>query len=251
MGNDKAGRVWGSTPRPPHGRDSFRRTCLAGLVTGAALLITGCAFKAPAGRASVDMSPFLVPEKPYHIRVGDQLDVRFYKTPELNMEKVPVRIDGKISLELVGDVEAVGLGTDELAAELMRAYSRELEAPRIAVIVREFGGQVFVGGEVSRPAAVKYADGMTALQAIQTAGGFNDKSSLQNVILMRRGADRYQGYRLYLKQALTGEDPSQDVALKPNDVVFVPKSRIANVNLVVEQYISKNLPTIPIGLPVF
>lgn len=221
------------------------------LILGSVALSGGCAFKSPDGRASSEMSALVVDRQPYRIRVGDLLDVRFYKTPELNIDKVPVRNDGKISLDLVGDVQAAGVGTDQLSSDLVHAYAKELEDPRIAVIVREFGGQVFVGGEVGRPTAVKYAEGMTALQAIQTAGGFEDTASLENVILMRRASERYEGYRLFLKQALSGDDFTQDVALQPNDVVFVPRSRIANVNLIVEQYVSKNLPTIPLSLPVF
>jgi len=223
-----------------------------GAVAAGLLAVTvGCAFKAPPGRASSDMSAVSLDRQPYHIRVGDELDVRFYKTPELNVEKVPVRTDGMISLDLVGEVQAAGLSTDELSANLRSAYSRELEDPRIAVIIREFGGNVYVGGEVGKPASVKFEEGITALQAIQSVGGFNDKASLENVILIRRTSQRYEGYRLFLKEALEGDDYNQDVALQPNDVVFVPKSRIANVNLLVEQYISKNLPQIPISLPVF
>ena len=116
------------------------------------------------------------------------------------------------------------------------------------VIVRDFGGQVFVGGEVGKPAALRYAEGMTALQAIQSAGGFNDNASLENAILIRRTSEGYEGYRLFLKKALSGEDYTQDVALKPNDVVFIPKSRVANVNMVVKQYITNNIPTIPVAL---
>ena len=197
------------------------------------------------------MSPLVTDREPYRIRVGDALDVRFYKTPELNVEKVPVRIDGKISLDLVGDVQAAGLGTDELATDLVRAYSKELEDPRIAVIVRDFGGTVFVGGEVGKSASLKFSDGLTALGAIQATGGFTDRASKENVILVRRTGGRYEGYRLFLQQALTGEDFTQDVALQPNDVLYVPRSRVANVNVFVEQYINKNLPQIPIALPVF
>jgi polysaccharide export outer membrane protein len=236
--------------RPVH-PGSLALRAVALLLGCVAVLNGGCAFKAPPGRASAEMSAMVVDRQPYLIRVGDQLDVRFYKTPELNLEKEPVRNDGKISLDLVGDVQAAGLGPDQLAESLRQAYSRELEDPRIAVIVREFGGQVFVGGEVGKPAALKYVEGMTALQAIQSVGGFNDKASYENVILMRRTTEKYEGYRLFLKQALNGDDFIQDVALQPNDVVFVPKSRIANVNLLVEQYITKNIPTIPIGIPVF
>src|SRR5262245_21858539 len=139
-------------------------------VSAVAPLGGGCAFPSPAGRASADMSALVVDRQPYRIRVGDELDVRFYKTPELNVEKVPVRNDGKISLDLVGDVQAAGLGTDQLSDNLRSAYSSELEDPRIVVIVREFGGQVFVGGEVGKPAALKYIEGMTALQAVQSVG---------------------------------------------------------------------------------
>jgi protein involved in polysaccharide export with SLBB domain len=197
------------------------------------------------------MTALGIENKPYHIRVGDKLSVRFYKTPELNIEDVPVRADGKISLDLIGDIQAVGLGTDELSDHLAQAYSKELQEPRIAVIVRSFGGQVFVGGEVNKPSALSFNEGLTALEAIQGAGGFNVEASLENVVLMRRAGDHYEGYRLFLKRALSGEDYTQDVALEPNDVVYVPKSRIANMDLLVSQYVSKLIPQIPLAFPVF
>lgn len=231
-------------------RGALGPTAVAGALLLGAVAVSGCAFRSPPGRATPDMSALRLDQQPYRIRTGDLLDVRFYKTPELNVERVPVRNDGRVSLDLVGDVQAAGLEPDQLAADLSRAYARELQDPRISVIVREFGGQVFVGGEVGSPQALKYADGMTALQAIQAAGGFKDESSRQNVVLLRRETDRYAGYRLLLESALTGEDYGQNVALQPNDVVFVPRSRISNLNLIISQYLNKNLPTIPI-LPVF
>ncbi len=221
------------------------------LLAVAAALVAGCAFPSPSGRASANMTALGVENQPYHVRVGDKLSVRFYKTPELNIEDEPVRADGKISLDLIGDIEAAGVGTDELADRLVQAYSKELEEPRIAVIVRSFGGQVFVGGEVNKPTTLSFTDGLTALQAIQSAGGFNVEASLENVVLVRRAGDHYEGYRLFLKQALSGSDYTQDVALQPNDLVYVPKSRIANMNQIVNQYITKMLPQIPIGLPIF
>jgi len=188
------------------------------------------------------MSPYAGVHEPYRIQVGDTIDVRFYKTPELNVKGLPVRHDGRISLDLIGDVQAAGLQPDELSARLSDAYGRELQEPRITVLVRKFGGRVYVGGEVGTPKALKYVYGMTALQAIQTAGGFKDESSRQNVVLIRRGPEQYQGYRLFLEDALTGKDYFQDVALQPNDVVWIPRSRISNMNLAVEQYIRNNLP---------
>ena len=102
----------------------FRDVLILGCLS---VLSGGCAFKAPPGRASADMSAMVVDRQPYRIGVGDALDVRFYKTPELNIEKVPVRNDGKISLDLVGDVQAAGLGTDQLSDNLRSVYSKELE----------------------------------------------------------------------------------------------------------------------------
>lgn len=223
------------------------RACWAAAL---AVLALGCAFSAPDGRATPAMAAPPEAGQPYRIRVGDILDIRFYKTPELNVEDVPVRSDGMVSLDLVGDVPAAGLSTDELSKQLTLVYSEELLEPRIAVIIREFGGQVFVGGEVGGPQAIKFADGLTALSAIQSAGGFTDKASRQNVVLLRRSGEKYDGYRLYLESAMTGEDYTQNVVLQPDDVVFVPKSRVANLNQVVEQYIKDNLP-VPLALPAF
>src|SRR5262249_36387195 len=95
---------------------------IAALVLGATTLGRGCGLKAPAGCASACLSAAGVENRPHRVRVGASLDVRFYKTPELNVEKVPVRSDGKISLDLVGDVQAAGIGTDELSSSLGRAY---------------------------------------------------------------------------------------------------------------------------------
>jgi protein involved in polysaccharide export with SLBB domain len=177
----------------------------------------------------------------YALKPGDFIDIRFYKTPELNVE-VPVRGDGKVSLEPVGDVQAAGLTPGELAHDLTTRYAKELTNPRVTVIVRGFGGQVFVGGEVKNPAVVTLTNGMTALQAIDAAGGFVNTGERSTVVLMRREDGRYRGHLLPLDKALSGEDTSVDVALEPGDIVDVPKSRIANADLFVEQYIRNLLP---------
>jgi len=186
---------------------------------------------------------------PYLIKAGDSLEIRFYKTPELNA-KVPVRPDGKISLELVGDVEAAGRQPAELAGTLTERYATELEHPRVSVIVRTFGGQVYVQGEVKSPSAPPFALGMTALQAISVAGGFAETAQPNSVILIRLVEGQYHGYRLALRDALLGKDPSQDVLLKPADILHVPRSWIANADLFVDQYFRKLVPVVP-AIPVF
>src|SRR4029077_10790158 len=220
---------------------STARSTLAILALGIAL--SGCVERTPTN------PPPARPDgasAPYRVKVGDSLDIRFYKTPELNVE-VPIRSDGKISLELLGDVQAGGLQPSQLAEDLTQRYSKELTSPRVTVIVRTFGGQVFVGGEVKDPKMIPFIKGMTALQAIDSSGGFATTARITHVVLIRLEGDRYVGHTLPLKELLTGADTSVDVPLQPFDIVYVPRSRIANVNLFVEQYIRNNLPTIPIG----
>ncbi len=218
---------------------------LLGTALSAVLALAGCAERVPSNPPP--RVPELAATSPYLLKMGDTLDIRFYKTPELNIE-VPVRSDGKISLELLGDVQAAGLQPSELAKDLTERYSKELTSPRVTVIVRNFGGQVYVGGEVGKPSMVPFIKGMTALQAIDSAGGFIISGRRTHVVLIRLEGDHYVGYTLPLKKAVTGDDTSVDVPLQPYDIVHVPRSRIGNVNLFVEQYITKNLPTIPIGI---
>ena len=228
----------------------YRSRNLAGarlLQTTGLLLLASCA---SSPRPSPPPPPAREVSAPYVIKAGDSLDIRFYKTPELNLLKVPVRPDGKISLDLVGDVQAAGLQPRELAGALTERYAGELDNPRVSVIVRAFGGQVYVQGEVKTPSAPPFAQGITALQAISLAGGFLDTAQPNSVILIRLENGQYHGYRLALNEALSGKDLAQDVLLRPADILHVPRSRIANVDLFVDQYFRKFLPVTP-ALPVF
>jgi protein involved in polysaccharide export with SLBB domain len=210
--------------------------------------LIGCAHRTPEAHPPVAKP--VDPDAPYRIKVGDSLDIRFYKTPELNVE-VPVRSDGMVSLELVNDVRAAGLAPAELAEELTRRYASELTDPRVTVIVRGFGGQVFVQGDgITRPAAVPFGDGLTALQAIAAAGGMNTLARRSNVVLIRRESGVWKGYTLDLREAFEGEDFVADVQLQRDDIVYVPRKRISNLNLFVEQWIQNNIPVPPI-VPTF
>jgi polysaccharide export outer membrane protein len=218
-----------------------RRRTLA--VAGLLLLAAGCAATPSARLPPADHAP-----APYLIKIGDTLDIRFYKTPELNLE-VPVRSDGKISLELIGDIQAAGLQPEQLSGTLRERYAGELTDPRVSVIVRKFGGGVWIGGEVKNPSRVSYLSGMTALQAIHRAGGFLDTARTTHVVLIRLEGNQYHGYLLPLDKVQTGKDLTVDVALQPSDIIHVPKTAVANVDLFVDQYFKKMLPVNPAIAP--
>ena len=184
-----------------------------------------------------------VPGPEYRIQVGDRLEIKFFYIPELN-EQVIVRPDGRISLQLIPEIVAANLTLATLAKQLTERYAADLNQPQVAVIVREFGMQrVFVDGEVGSPGMVPILGPMTALQAISQAGGMKDTARSTEVIVIRRGTgDAPVALRVDLKKARDGRNLAQDITLAPLDIIYVPRSRIADVNLFVDQYIRKVLP---------
>lgn len=182
----------------------------------------------------------------YHIQPGDQLAINFYLNPEFN-DEVPVSPDGRITLRLIGAVPAAGMTPTQLAGQLDRAYMSELRSPDAAVIVKNMPGrQVYVQGQVNHPGAFPLQPGMTALQALADAGGVTSDAADDDVVLIRRDAcGRPTGARLDLASAVDNPDKGEDAALMPYDLLVVPRSRIANIDLFVQQYIRGVLPIQP------
>jgi protein involved in polysaccharide export with SLBB domain len=123
----------------------------------------------------------------------------------------------------------------------------------VAVLVRQLGARVYVGGEVKNPGVVKMTANLTLTQAIQEAGGLLNGAHLSQVVLIRRGADgRPVGHAIDIRPIIGGTDPGQDVPLQPFDIAFVPRSKVADVGLFVQQYIRDLLPIQPgLAIPVF
>jgi polysaccharide export outer membrane protein len=186
------------------------------------------------------------PEQEYRIQVGDQLDIKFFYNPELN-EQVLVRPDGRISLQLVHEVKVIDMSPGELTSDLMKRYEKDLARPEIAVIVRSIGGnKIFIDGEVGAAKAIDLLGPITVMQGITMAGGFKDTARRDEVILMRRGPDNKPAITtLNLSKVIDGTDPGQNIALTPFDIVYVPKSHIADVDLWMEQYLTKAVLVIP------
>ena len=189
----------------------------------------------PASQADVAAQP-----SAYIIRPGDQLDIKFFYNPELN-ESVTVRPDGKITLQLVDEIAAAGLEPAGLDKILTEKYATELRKPVVSVIVKSFEGQrIYVGGEVNQQAEMTLPAGMTILQAVFKAGGFMETASPENTILIRQGSEKEPIPILVdLKAAMYGKGAGADLVLQPNDIVYIPKSAIAEADQWVNQYIEK------------
>ncbi len=184
-----------------------------------------------------------LPAGKYVIVPGDQLEVRFFHTPEYNLT-LPVRPDGYISLPLVKEVRASGITAEELAGELTKRFGRELRQPEITVIVRSFGGQeIHVGGRVEKQGVVPLTHAMTVLDSLFAAGGPQPEARLSEVVVIRRTLDKgLQVIPVDINSVLSGKDSTQNIYLLPYDAVYVPNSPIANVNKWVNLYIRQNIP---------
>jgi polysaccharide biosynthesis/export protein len=218
------------------------------------LILTGCApapvVKNPTSTAAPGIqSTYPYTEKEYRLQVGDQLDVKFFYNPELN-EQVIVRPDGRISLQLVREIMVAGMTPAELNDLLTKKYGPLITRTEITVIVRSFSSQrIYVDGEVNKAGMINLTTFTTVIQAISQAGGVKDSARTTEVIVVRRGADNKPlTITVNLNQAIDGTDTSQDIVLRPFDIVYVPKSSISNVNKWVDLYIRKNLPvTLSLG----
>lgn len=209
-------------------------------------LILGCS-SSVTGRTGVLQSS-THPAKEYRIQPGDQLDIKLFYNPELN-EQLVVRSDGRITLQLVNDVVAAGLTPAELTAVLTKAYASELANPKVAVIVRtSVADKVYVDGQVNRAGIINLTGPTTVLQSISQAGGMKDSAKIDEVIVLRRADNnKISVIQVNLEDAVQGTDTNQDIVLAPNDIVYVPKSTIANINTWIDLYIRKNVP-LPIGI---
>ena len=204
-------------------------------------MVIGCASQSGNVKKDEAVEPIAPSQvqKPfaYTIAPGDELDIKFFYNPELN-ETITVRPDGMISLQLIDEIQAAGLKPTELDKQLTNLYSRELRKPVLTVIVRSFTRQrIYVGGEVAAPGLIELPAGMTALQAIFQSGGFRETADPAETLVIRKGENNEPIPLRVDLDALMAADGGNDFQLQPDDIVYVPKSAIANANKFIDEYI--------------
>ena len=172
----------------------------------------------------------------YRLYPGDVLDVQTPSAPELN-KTVTVQPDGRITLPLLAPVEVADRSVPDAEAVISRAYAGQLLRPQVVINVTAAPLKVFVGGEVDKPGVYDMPGDINALQAVIMAGGFKVTARRDQVVIIRRGA----GGRAMMRTAnlLRGiSDPSHtdSVPLRRFDVVYVPRTSVAEAGIFVQQY---------------
>ncbi len=158
----------------------------------------------------------------YVIGAEDILDIDAWKEPEIT-RTVPVRPDGKISLPLINDIQAVGLTPMQLAMIITEKLKKYLTDPQVTVVVRSINSRrIFIMGEVGRPGTFALLPGMTMLQALSGAGGFTQFANLKGIYLLRNENGKQVKYPFNYKEVVRAQRPEQNLVLKPGDTIIVP-----------------------------
>jgi polysaccharide export outer membrane protein len=153
----------------------------------------------------------------------DVLAINVWKEPDIS-RSIPVRSDGKISLPLVGELQAAGQTPDQLEKQIATKLKSYIAEPEVTVIVQQINSQKFnILGQVSKPGAYSLTNSLTVLDAIALAGGFRDFAKQKSIYVLRQNADGGQTrLNFNYKDVVKGKDSAQNVRLQPRDTIVVP-----------------------------
>lgn len=172
---------------------------------------------APSAAAAVDKDAYI-------IGAGDELQISVWKEPDLS-RPVPVRPDGKITLPLVGDVQAAGVTPHQLETDLTKQLTSFVASPSVTVIVQGVHSRRYnIMGEVLKPGTYELAGPPeTVLDAIALAGGLKDFAKKKKIYILRVKADGTQDRLPFnYAQVIKGENMSQNIVLQTRDTIVVP-----------------------------
>jgi polysaccharide biosynthesis/export protein len=215
---------------------SFARVCRLRMPLSVALLLPALGFaqaqQTPASPAAVAPPPVVAPAdqkvdpNQYVIGPGDSLQVFVWRNPELTAT-VPVRPDGKISTPLNEDMVAVGKTPSRLARDIEKVLSEYVRSPTVNVIVNTPVGvysQIQVIGQVTKPGPLPYRAGMKVLDAVLAVGGLTQFAAGNRSKVVRTADGHPQQLRVKLDALVNKGDMSQNLELRPGDVLVVPES---------------------------
>ena len=158
----------------------------------------------------------------YRIAPGDVLRIAVWKEPELSTE-VTVRLDGRVTVPLLGELVAQGRAPDELAAEIQLELQRFVEVPQVTLTVSQtVSARFYVLGEVAASGAYPLQSQISVLQALALAGGFREFAKRDSIKIIRRKDDGWIALSVDYKRLEAGEELDQNVFLEAGDTILVP-----------------------------
>lgn len=212
-----------NAPRPP--RTFFLKLQSLSNVAGFISVLTFLAFAGAGCETDANSTTFSgQADVPRHVILasGDVVKLTFSSAPELNQSQ-KVRADGKLSLPLIGEVDAAGKTVGQLQNDLIQLYKPQLKTPEVTVSLEGNVTTVTVSGAVAKPGRITFERPTTVFQAIMEAGGPSEYGTLRHVRLIRtiNGVQKSQVFDLH--RMLRGEE-AKPFYVRDGDVIFVPQS---------------------------
>ena len=197
------------------------------MLTGIALLLTGCATveQAPTGDAAYALVSADAPDADYALSAGDVLRVTVYHEPGLSLEDAEVDAAGALRLPLAGEVPVAGLSTGQAADAIAARLTRYVVRPQVTLFVkRSAARRVMLDGEVRMPGLYPVEGRMTLQQAVALAGGLSRAAKADEVVVVREIEGERQAARFDLSAIRKGEAP--DPLIRPGDRILVGLSAL-------------------------
>jgi polysaccharide biosynthesis/export protein len=204
-------------------------------VIGCALISSLLSGQSDSGKASVvsdrvnmtdvhtTTAPTTADDNTFIIGNNDVLAINVWKEPDIS-RSIPVRSDGKISLPLVGEIQAAGETPLKLEQNIASRLKSFIEEPEVTVIVQQINSEKFnILGMVTKPGTYPLVGSPTVLDAIALAGGFRDFAKQKAIYVLRQNSDGNQARLVFnYKEVIKGRNSAQNIVLQPRDTIIVP-----------------------------
>ncbi len=162
--------------------------------------------------------PGVVDPSSYKIGPEDVIQIRVWREPELSVQQ-SVRPDGKITLPLIGDVNANETTPKELSTTIGTKLKEFINNPSVMVTVEQVRSKKYtITGEIGRPGSYPLLTSTTVLDALTNSGGFRDFANKKKITVIR-GDERF---RFNYNEVIEGKNMEQNIELRNGDLIVVP-----------------------------
>ncbi len=178
---------------------------------------------APAFQDQPPVAPQQTLPDDYVIGMEDILSINVWKEPELSVKEVVVRPDGKISIPLIGDIQASDLTPMQLQGRISERMKEFVAAPSVTVVVLRIGSRsVSIVGQVAKPGIYYLGSPMTVIELLSRAGGLREEAKKNKISILRNEGGKTVSFRFNYKDVSKGVNLKQNIELKNGDQVIVP-----------------------------
>lgn len=172
--------------------------------------------------SSAAAAPGIEAQSEYVIGLGDQLQIMVWKEPDL-AQSMSVRIDGRISLPLVGDVQAAGMTIRELKKVLEEKYGTVIAEPAVSVmLVQSKSWRYYIIGQIKQPGEFPIDFPITVLQAIAKSGGFLEWAKTDRISIVRQEGGKETIVPFNYQALVNGQNLQQNALVRPGDTIIIP-----------------------------